>query len=449
MKISIIGTGYVGLVTGVCLATKGQQVICIDVLPDRVAGINLGESPFYEPGLSELLQQRVADGSLRAATNLTAAVADSDIIMIAVGTPDRDGAIDLSDVKAAAREIGDALRTNKAYKVVTLKSTVVPGTTDTMVRQAVESASGKRAGEFGMCMNPEFLREGNAIEDFMEPDRIIIGQWDEASGQALAAVYRGFDCPLILTTLRNAEMIKYASNALLATLISFSNELASLCEATPGMDIEMVMDGLHLDKRLSPLVAGERVQPGILTYLRAGCGYGGSCLPKDVTALRAYAREAKIPTPLLDAVASINTRRPQQLAALVEKALGTLSGASLAVFGLTFKAGTDDLRSSPALAVIDQLLIKGASVRAYDPLILTDRPPSLDPRVTLNENPEAALTGADAALLVTSWPEFATYDWQALSAKMRRPVIIDGRNALRQIEWDRNVTYLPIGRMPQ
>jgi UDPglucose 6-dehydrogenase/GDP-mannose 6-dehydrogenase len=356
-----------------------------------------------------------------------------------VGTPSRDGEIDLSYLAAAAEQVGKGLLETRGYHVVVVKSTVVPGTTDTLVREILERVSGGKAGWFGLCMNPEFLREGSAVADFMEPDRIVIGQWDEASGNRLAEVYSAFDCPKIRTTLRNAEMTKYASNALLATMVSFSNEFAALCEATPGTDVEEVLSGLHLDRRLSPVHHAERISPGILTYLRAGCGYGGSCLPKDVAALREFARKRGVAPRLLDAVAAVNANRPRQLVQMAEDTLQSLEGARIAVLGLAFKAGTDDLRDSPALAVIRLLEERGAQVCAYDPLITR-----LD-GTKVCASAKEAITNADAVIVVTAWPEFAAFDWTALTAMMRRPILIDGRNALRTAEIPDSATRVAIG----
>ena len=440
MRIAVIGTGYVGLVTGTCLAHLDHDVTCVDSMPERVDAVNQGLPPFCEPELAELLREGIQAGRLRACADVAGTVAASDITILAVGTPSRGGEIDLSYLSAAAEEIGKGLRDAVGYPVVVVKSTVVPGTTDTMVRGILERVSGRRAGSFGLCMNPEFLREGSAVADFMDPDRIVIGQWDDASGRALARVYCAFDCPKILTSLRNAEMIKYASNALLATLVSFSNEFASLCEATPGTDVEEVLNGLHLDRRLSPMHQGKRVTPGILDYLRAGCGFGGSCLPKDVSALRHFADKQGVTLRLLDAVSAVNSGRPAQLVALAEHAMGTLRGATVAVLGLAFKAGTDDLRDSSAMAVIRLLEEKGSIVRAYDPLITM-----LD-GLHVCASAREAVEGADAAIVVTAWPEFAAFDWTALSASMRAPVLIDGRNALRDAVIPENATYLTIGR---
>ncbi|HWP49034.1 MAG TPA: UDP-glucose/GDP-mannose dehydrogenase family protein [Candidatus Limnocylindrales bacterium] len=448
MRIAIVGTGYVGLTTGVCLASMGHEMSCVDIVPERVTAINNRKVPFYEPGLAEMLSKVVASRRLYATTDLVEAITRSEVTFITVGTPQSDQGIDLSYIATAARQIGYALRHVSDYHLVVLKSTVVPGTTDTLVRNLLEEGSGLQAGEFGLCMNPEFLREGSAIHDFMNPDRIVIGQWDERSGQTLGEVYKPFDCPRIFTTLRNAEMIKYAANALLATLVSFSNEIAALCEVTPDTDINVVMQGVHLDRRLSPVINGEQIKPGILNFLWAGCGFGGSCLPKDVNALRAYARERAITPYLLDAVMTINSKRPAILEKLAEEALGSLRGAVIAVLGLAFKPGTDDLRESPALTVIKLLLDKGAIVKAYDPFVASI-PPELgfDNLATLCNTPEEVLRDSDTAIVVTAYPEFAEWDWTTLCNSMRRQIIIDGRNILRKVSWPKKVRYMGIGQV--
>jgi UDPglucose 6-dehydrogenase/GDP-mannose 6-dehydrogenase len=409
-----------------------------------VAEINAGRVPFFEAGLPELLASTQAAGRLRCTTELRDAARRADILFLTVGTPQTPQGIDLSYVTQATCEIGSALREEARLPVIAVKSTVVPGTTDGLVRSLLEQHSGRAAGEFGLCMNPEFLREGSAVDDFMNPDRIVIGQWDGRSGQALAEAYESFHCPVIFTSLRNAEMIKYASNALLATLISFSNEMAAVCEATPGADVRSVLEGLHLDRRLSPVVAGQRVKPGILSFLWAGCGFGGSCLPKDVNALRAYARERQVTPHLLDSVIAINQSRPASLVRFAEEVLGSLSGATIAVLGLAFKAGTDDLRESVALQVIPRLSAKGAQVRAYDPVVRTDHASDLG--AMLCASGAEALRNADAALIVTACPEFAAWNWTELCGVMRGQVIIDGRNAFQEIAWPASATYLPVGR---
>ncbi len=445
MRVTVIGSGYVGLVTGACLASVGHHTTCVDVLTDRIEMINRGEVPFYEPGLQTVIQDCFKKGNLHATSDLSQAMLRSKVSIIAVGTPFDGGGVDLSYVKTAAVELGRILRELDYYHVVAVKSTVPPGTTDTVVRQMIEENSGRRVGEFGLCMNPEFLREGSAVDDFMHPDRIVIGQSDERSGNVLAELYKDFDCAKLHTSLRNAELIKYTSNALLSVLISFSNEIASLCEATPGTDVETVMDVLHLDKRLSPLLNGQRIIPGILSYLRAGAGFGGSCLPKDLNTLRMFARMRKIPTPLLDATIQVNEERPRQVGRLVELALAGLGGRTLALLGLGFKPGTDDLRDSPALSILRYLLDRAAIVRAYDPLASSKAKSLIDSRVTVCGTPEEALTDVDGAVIATALPEFTGWNWHRLCGRMRRPVIIDGRNALRHVSLPAQVVYWPVG----
>lgn len=446
MRVTVAGTGYVGLTTGVCLASLGHQVTAVDILPERVAMINAAKPPFYEPGLAEMLAGAVSSGRLGATTNLAQAVAASELTFLTVGTPQVDQRIDLKYVAEAVRQIGSALRSSPRYHVVTVKSTVLPGTTDTLVRQLIEETSGKRLGEYGICMNPEFLREGSAIDDFLNPDRIVIGHDDPKSGQPVAELYRSFDCPKIYTSLRNAEMIKYASNALLATLVSYSNEIATMCEAIPGTDARAVLEGVHLDRRLSPIVNGQRVSPGILSFLAAGCGFGGSCLPKDVNALRSRAVELGVTPHVLDAVMAVNSARPRLLGNLVEQALGRLRGARLAVLGLAFKAGTDDLRESASLAFIDHVVAGGATVRAHDPIVTSAPANGWHINATLCPTVEQAISGADAALILTACPEFAALDWPALVQRMRRQIVLDGRNALAGITWPPTARYVTIGR---
>jgi UDPglucose 6-dehydrogenase len=443
MRITVVGTGYVGLVTGTCVAHLGHHVTCVDALPQRVEAVNQGQPPFYEPGLAELLAGVLASKRLRATSDIAAAVASSDVTILAVGTPTRDGDIDLSYIAAATERIAQGMLINPGYHVVVVKSTVVPGTTDGIVGGILEKITGRRVGEFGLCMNPEFLREGSAVSDFLEPDRIVIGQSDERAGKVAGAIYESFNCPKIFTSLRNAEMTKYASNALLATIISFSNEIAALCEATSGTDVEQVMDGLHLDRRLTPVIDGQRVTPGILSYLRAGCGFGGSCLPKDVTALRVFGRNRGVTSRLLDAVLEINGRRAEQLIDLLTDAVGPLNGARIAVLGIAFKQGTDDLRDSPALAIIDQLRKKGALVTAFDPHIAALA--GYDD-VNLCPSAESALNNADAAIITSLLPELAGLDWDTVSRTMRRPIVMDGRNALRSVTLPERLEYIPIGR---
>jgi UDPglucose 6-dehydrogenase/GDP-mannose 6-dehydrogenase len=425
-----------------------HRVTCVDVLHDKVDAINRGEAPLYEPGLTDLIREGRANGLLAATGDLGKALEGSRISIIAVGTPLVEGDMDLGCVADAAAGIGKAIGRAADYHTVVVKSTVTPGATQTLIREKLEESSGKSAGEFGLCMNPEFLRQGSAVSDFMAPDRIIIGEWDERSGRELAGLYQGFKCPKIHTSLCNAELIKYASNSLLAAMISFSNEFAAICEAIPDADADVVMKGLSLDRRLSPLLKGERLSPGIIDYLRSGVGFGGSCLPKDVNALRAFARKLKIATPILDSVMQINEARPEAAVAMLERSLGSLEGRTIAVLGLAFKPGTDDLRESPALKIIDRLLDKGAVVRAYDPVAGRMAGTILKDRAEVCPEYRVALKEADAAVIATAWPQFSRWSWPELCGLMRTKVIFDGRGALRHVKWPDDVRYMTIGVAP-
>lgn len=427
MQISIVGTGYVGLVTGACFAEKGHTVVCVDVDPARVAALERGEAPIFEAGLPELLRRHVGS-RLSATTDLAAAVRETELTLIAVGTPFDGREIDLGFVLTAARQIGEALRAKSDYHVVVVKSTVVPGTTDSRVLPALEAASGRQAGrDFGVGMNPEFLSEGEAVRDFLEPDRIVLGGIDARSQDALAAAYAPFDAaiPRLRTNPRTAEMIKYASNALQATLISFTNELANLGASLGGIDTVDVMRGVHL----SQYFRGRNAEglPPITSFLRAGCGFGGSCFPKDVKALAAQARMNGQPTPILDGVLAINAAQPSRTVALLERHWSDLAGVRVCVLGLAFKPGTNDVRESPAFPILETLLAKGARVTAFDPIARREAEAAFPARDGLRYAAalDDALAGADAVIVVTPWPEFADVPAR-LAPKV---VFVDARRA--------------------
>ena len=446
MKIAVVGTGYVGLVSGACLADVGHEVTCVDLDAAKVAAIERGEAFLFEPGLQEIMD-RTAGTRLRGTTDLAAAVRASDLTMIAVGTPSVDGHIDLEFVRAAAASIGEALREHPEPHVVVVKSTVVPGTTEDVVRPELERASGRSVGDgLGLAMNPEFLREGNAVVDFMEPDRIVLGVTDELARERLEALYAPFACPdVLVTSPRTAEAIKYTSNAVLATLISFSNEIGNLMAQLPGVDVRMVMDGVHLDRRWSPILEdGRRVRPGILSYLAAGCGFGGSCFPKDVLALKAFAGSQDVPTPLLEAVLGINGSQPGQVVELLERGLGELRGRRIALLGVAFKPDTDDVRESPSLVVAQRLVAAGAEVRAFDPAARETGRAALPPEVQLSGTLEQALEGAEGVALMTSWRDFAVVP-ELLVGREDQPLVVDGR---RMLEPGTVARYAGIGLGP-
>ena len=430
MKISVIGTGYVGLVSGVCFAHVGHDVTCVDLIQEKVEKINRGESPIHEDGLTPMLQANV-DKNFRASTDLHDAVLNTDITLIAVGTPFGEERIDLEQIRSAANAIGKALKDKSDYHVVAVKSTVVPGTTENEVLPVLEAASTKRAGEdFGVGMNPEFLREGAAVEDFLNPDRIVVGGIDDRSRNLMADVYAPFtNADLIKTTPSTAEMIKYTANSLLATLISFSNEIGNM-SAAMGIDSTEVMAGVHLDHRFAPLLktdtkAGDRIKPGMLSYLQAGCGFGGSCFPKDVKALVAHATAHKIALPVLEGTLTVNAQQPEELVKLVTQAAP--SGSKVTVLGAAFKPGTDDIRDSPTLRVIPRLIDEGYVVSLHDPIALDEARTIFGDSVSYVPELPKAIKDADAIVLITSWPEYAQLHEHVCAQKAK---IVDGRRYL-------------------
>ena len=447
MKIAIIGAGYVGLVSGICLAEVEHEVVCVDLDPNRVKRINAGSPPIHEKGLDERLAKR-SGVNFRASTNLREAVQGSDLTMIAVGTPFDGDEIDLQYIRAAARQIGEALRDKDAYHVVVVKSTVVPGTTTDVVLPLLVEASGKTAGrDFGVGMNPEFLREGEAVDDFLHPDRIVLGGIDERTLDVMTELYRPFaGAEQIRTDPRTAEMIKYTANSLLATMISFSNEIGNLCASVANVDVRDVMRGVHLDKRLSPILAdGSRITPSFMTYLEAGCGFGGSCFPKDVMALIAHGRKLGRDMRLLDAVMKVNQAQPGTVLMLLSHHFSDLAGVRVTVLGVAFKPGTDDIRESPALQVIGQLLDRNASVTAFDPVARAAAEKHFgDSRIHFTDSLDEAVDGAQAVLLLTRWPEFERLP-EILGRRSEQPVLIDGR---RMIARDAVKHYEGIGIGP-
>lgn len=434
MKVSVIGTGYVGLVSGACLAERGHEVICVDIDVDKVDLINRAMTPIHERGLTELLRKNIGK-RLRATTDLRTAIGDTDISLLAVGTPFNGQQIDLTYVQEVSRQIGAALKDRSSYHVVTVKSTVVPGTTDEVVRPILERGSGKVAGKnFGVGMNPEFLREGEAIEDFMNPDRIVLGGLDNRTHEMLQELYSPFaGVDILRTSNKTAEMIKYTSNSLLATLISFSNEIANLCSEIGGVDVVDVLRGVHLDRRVSPLLPnGKRIRPGITSYLEAGCGFGGSCFPKDVKALIAHGGKFGREMHLLKAVIQTNEAQFERLLVLLARHFKSLEGVRVAVLGLAFKPGTDDMRESPSLPVIRRLKAQGADIRAYDPIAVGEARKILGiERVTYCEELGQAVSNAQAILLLTRWEEFQQLP--GLISKMHpQPLVVDGRRMLEK-----------------
>jgi UDPglucose 6-dehydrogenase/GDP-mannose 6-dehydrogenase len=432
MKISIIGAGYVGLVSSVCLAEKGHQVTCVDVDQDKIDRIKKGISPIYERGLEDLLKKNI-DSNLHATTELYTAVTETDLSLIAVGTPFDGTEIDLSFVEMASQQIGNVLQDKRRYHVVVVKSTVVPGTTDEFVVPILEKTSGKTAGtDFGVGMNPEFLREGEAVQDFMFPDRIVLGGIDKRTIDFLDELYGVFDgVDKVRTNNKTAEMIKYTSNALLATMISFSNEIANICSALGDIDVVDVMKGVHLDKRISPILpSGERILPGLNAFLEAGCGFGGSCFPKDVKAFIAHGKKHGRPMRLLDAVMHINEEQPKRILSILKNHFSSFEGLRVAVLGLAFKPGTDDMRESPAIPIIRGLLEQEALIRAYDPVAKENAQRLFSDRnISFYDDLVHAIRNVHAILLITRWEEFKKIP-DLLRDAEPAPLVIDGRRML-------------------
>jgi UDPglucose 6-dehydrogenase len=439
VKITVIGTGYVGLVTGTCLAEVGNEVLCLDLDSNKIEILKSGGIPIYEPGLEDMVKRNVAAGRLSFTTDVDESVAFGQIQFIAVGTPpDEDGSADLQYVVAAARNIG---RRMTDYKLVVDKSTVPVGTAD-KVRAALQDELGKRgvALEFNVASNPEFLKEGAAVEDFMKPDRIVIGTDSERATTLLRQLYAPFQRNhdrLTVMDVKSAELTKYAANAMLATRISFMNELAVLAEKL-GADIEQVRHGIGSDPRIG------------YHFLYAGCGYGGSCFPKDVQALRRTAQENGIPLRVLDAVEEANEAQKQILVDKLTARLGTdLKGMRFAMWGLAFKPNTDDMREAPSRSMLEALWSMGASVSAYDPAAMEETRRIYGERadLLLVDSPMDALKGADALLIVTEWKVFRSPNFDTMKSLLKTPLVFDGRNlydphSMREMGFD----YLPIGR---
>jgi len=433
MNLCVVGTGYVGLVTGAVFADLGNEVICVDKVREKIEALRSGRMPIYEPGLEEMVARNVADRRLSFTTDLPAAVRQSDVIFIAVGTPPKDdGETDLSQVEEVAAEIG---RSMDRYKVVVNKSTVPVGTGE-LVREVI--ARHQRAPvEFDVVSNPEFLREGSAIEDTLRPDRIVIGAPNQQVAMTLVELYAPLERPMIITDLPSAEVIKYASNAFLATKIAFVNAIANLCEAA-GADVQQVAKGIGLDSRIGP------------AFLQAGLGYGGSCFPKDVDSLIHTAARLGYDFKLLRSVVEINRERAGHLVDLVCKVLGAdLRGRTLGILGLAFKPNTDDMREAKSLEVVGLLHAAGAAVRAYDPVAMDKARPLLPPEVTYVGSAYEAAEGADALVLVTEWNEFKFLNLERIRGLLRRPLLFDGRNLYEPERMRRvGIEYHSIGRRP-
>ena len=431
MNLAVFGTGYVGLVSGVCLANTGVKAYCIDINEEKIQKIRQGISPIYEPGLEELLKKNKE--RIFPTSDAATAIKEAEVVMIAVGTPFDGQHIDLSYIKQAAREIGKALRDTTKYVVVTVKSTVVPGTTMDVVRPLVLQESGKSEAEIGFCMNPEFLREGNAVEDFQEPDRIVLGVTSKQAEEVMRRLYRGFpNADIMITNPTTAEMVKYTANTLLALNISYANEIARICETLDDVDSEDVFAGVIKDKRISPIIDGQRITPKLTTYLRAGCGFGGSCFPKDVKALASFSRDRQVKGKLLDGLLDINKSQMEHLFKLgLYKYQGTPKKVS--ILGTAFKPDTDDIRESPGIRLAEFALERGMEVHVHDYKALENTKAEYGDKLHYHEDPLAAVKGADIVYVATIWDGYLNISDEAFAAVMPEgAVMVDCRSLYKK-----------------
>ncbi|HAF49240.1 MAG TPA: UDP-glucose 6-dehydrogenase [Anaerolineaceae bacterium] len=431
-KICVIGTGYVGLVTGTCFSDMGHRVTCLDINEKRIEKLNNGIMPIYEPGLKQIVDQNVDAGRLNFTTSYQEALEDAEFAFIAVGTPSSvDGDADMQYVKMAAETIASHLD----HPIIIVNKSTVPVGTGDWVSEIIKDMNGGTTPPFYVVSNPEFLREGSAVNDFMEPDRVVLGSTNREAAEKVADLYEALRAPIMITDLRTAEMIKYASNAFLATRISFINEIANICESL-GADVKEVARGMGMDKRIGP------------SFLDAGLGWGGSCFPKDVKALAHMAETRGSHPQLLQAVMDINQNQRKRAVQKVEKALGGLKGKTIGLLGLSFKPNTDDTRDAPALDIARMLLESGAVVQAFDPQAMEVSKKEI-PQLQLRKNPYETAEAVDALILATEWNEFKSLDFERIKANMKGNVILDGRNIWDGTELhEMGFTYFGMG-VPQ
>ncbi|WP_028591084.1 UDP-glucose dehydrogenase family protein [Paenibacillus massiliensis] len=429
MKLAVIGTGYVGLVSGVCFALRGNEVICVDYDESKIEKLKRAESPIYEPGIEELIEQNLAEQRLEFTTDLERAVRRSDIVIIAVGTPSLpNGEANLHYIEQAAAAVGQAMN---SHKIVMTKSTVPVGTNE-KIREVIARHT---EHAFDIVSAPEFLREGSAISDTLQPDRIIIGIDNPSLHETMVKLHEVFTSNIYVTDVRSAEMIKYASNAFLATKISFINEIANICEKV-GADVTNVAEGMGMDKRIGS------------SFLQAGIGYGGSCFPKDTNALIQIAGNVDYEFKLLKSVVEVNSDQRYMIIAKLRESLGQLHGVPVGIWGLSFKPNTDDIRESPALEIIGTLLQEGAIVKVHDPIAMDKFKAELDhPSIHWCDTPEEAATGSDAVCLLTDWEVYKQVDLHGLGALLRKPILIDGRNVFSEPQIaESGLEYYSVGR---
>jgi UDPglucose 6-dehydrogenase/GDP-mannose 6-dehydrogenase len=446
MKIGIMGAGYVGITTGVSLAAKKHQITIFDIDTKKINDIQNKKMPFFEKGLQELLETVVSDNYLTATVELDYLVQNTDGCFICVGTPTKNNAIDVSYICNALESLSSSIKNNnKENYVIVIRSTVVPTTTQKILFPIIKTKLNNQ--KIHLCVVPEFLREGNALDDFMNPDKIVIGSIDQYGSKFVEELFIHFKdkCKFIHTNLETAELIKYTNNSFFSMLISFSNEIANIAEKIPNVDPFQVLKALISDKRITSTINNEKIIPSLDSYLIPGCGFGGSCFPKDVKAIMNFAHSQNIDTPLLSAILQINDERPNKMVKLCESILGTLQNKKITILGLTFKPDTDDIRSSPSITAIKLFLEKGATISTYDPLIINIKNNGLLPKECEScTSIEESLQDSDAAIVFTKWTEFMSLNSEFLNKFMKKPLIIDGRGFLEKEKFEDGI-YHKIG----
>jgi len=446
MNLGIIGAGYVGLTTGICLASLNHKITIYDNNKEKNNEIKNKKMPFYENGLQEVLEKTISSGNLQIVDDINSVVKNTDGSFICVGTPTKNNTIDLSQVLDAVESLAHSIKNNqKENYVVIIRSTVIPNTTNQKILPILNKVLDNKS--FGLCVIPEFLREGQALSDFMNPDKIVIGSINKESNNFAEKIFEHFKntAKIINTNPETAELVKYANNSFFSMLISFSNEIANIAEKIPGVDSFEVLQALVSDKRITTKLDGKKIVPSLESYLVPGCGFGGSCFPKDVKAILNYAGSKNVKTPLLDAILKINDERPSKMITLAERILDSLKNKKITVLGLTFKPETDDLRSSPSLQAIKLLVEKGAKISAYDPAIKEKSNGNFsDQGFKLCSNIEESLLDSDLVLVFTKWSEFKSLDGNILKKFMNKPLIIDGRGFLDKEKFQ-DGTYYKIG----
>ncbi|MFH1327988.1 MAG: UDP-glucose/GDP-mannose dehydrogenase family protein [Candidatus Bathyarchaeota archaeon] len=437
--VSVVGTGFVGLVTATCFVDKGYVAYAYDSNHEKAEMVRSGRPPFYEPNLESLLKKGLERSLFKCVNSLEEAVLKTDVTFICVGTPSKaDGSIDLTYIETSAEEIGKALAKKSDYHVVVVKSTVVPGTTQNRVKPQLEKSSHKVTGkDFGLCMSPEFLKEGSAVNDTFNPDRVVIGEYDKKSGDFLEKVFLNFygenSPPILRMNLASGEMVKYASNAFLATKISFINEIANICERVKGLDVAEIAKGMGLDQRIGP------------RFLQAGLGFGGSCFPKDVKALISFSQGLGYEPQIVKSVFDVNERQAIRAVELAKQLVGSLKDKRVALLGLAFKPDTSDIREAPSLKIIRNLLAEGAVVAAYDPAAMSEAEAILDYPVEYAVSSLDCIERADCCIVVTEWEEFKKLNPEDFLAHMQKPVVIDGRKIYDPEKFRGKLVYAAVG----